>query len=141
MSDGMMIGVFARRSRLSPKALRLYDRAGLLQPSSVDPYSGYRTYAADQLADARLISRLRRLQMPLEVIVRVLRSADAAEQSALITAWWSHVEADTAARRELVRFLTRHEKGKVMAEIETREVPDQQVLTEQRHVTVDRLTD
>jgi DNA-binding transcriptional MerR regulator len=141
MSDGMMIGVFARRSRLSPKALRLYDRAGLLQPSSVDRYSGYRTYSAVQLEDARLISRLRRLQMPLEVIGQVLRSANSAEQSALVTAWWSRVEADIAARRELVRFLTRSEKGKVMAEVETREVPDQQVLTEQRHTTVDGLTD
>jgi DNA-binding transcriptional MerR regulator len=139
MSDGMTIGVFARRSRLSAKALRLYDRIGLLQPSSVDRFSGYRTYSPSQLEDARLISRLRRLQMPLEAIGQVLRTADPAEQSDLVTAWWRRVEADTAARRELVRFLTRKEKGSVMADIETREVPEQQVLTEQRHTTVEGL--
>jgi DNA-binding transcriptional MerR regulator len=139
MSDGMMIGVFARRSRLSPKALRLYDQIGLLQPSSVDRFSGYRTYSAGQLEDARLISRLRRLQMPLDVIGEVLRAADPAEQSDLVIAWWNRVEADTAARRELVRFLTRSEKGTVMAQIDTREVPEQQVLTEQRHTTVNGL--
>lgn len=141
MSDGMTIGVFARRSRLSAKALRLYDRIGLLQPSSVDRFSGYRTYSASQLEDARLVGRLRRLQMPLDVIGNILRTADPAEQSELVTAWWSRVEADTAARRELVRFLTCSEKGRVMVDIETREVPDQQVLTEQRHTTVDGLTD
>ena len=39
------IGEFARRSRLSPKALRLYDRLGLLSPAWIDPDSGYRWYA------------------------------------------------------------------------------------------------
>jgi hypothetical protein len=48
------IGVFARRSRLSPKALRLYDRLGLLVPAHVDEESGYRRYDESQLgADGR----------------------------------------------------------------------------------------
>ena len=140
-SGGMTIGVFARRSRLSAKALRLYDRIGLLQPASVDRFSGYRTYSTGQLEDARLISRLRRLDMPLEVIGQVLGTLDQAIRVELITAWWNRVEADTAARRELVRFLTRREKGIVMADVQTREVPEQLVLTEQRHTTVNGLSD
>lgn len=137
--DDMTIGAFARRSRLSAKALRLYDQIGLLQPSSVDRFSGYRTYSASQLEDARLISRLRRLEMPLEAIGRVLGAADQAERLDVVTTWWDRVEADTAARRQLVHFLTRKEKGTAMSAIEVREVPDQLVLTEQRHTTVDGL--
>jgi len=38
----LTIGAFARASRLSPKALRLYDELGLLRPAEVDPASGYR---------------------------------------------------------------------------------------------------
>ncbi|MGH2595674.1 MAG: MerR family DNA-binding transcriptional regulator, partial [Actinomycetota bacterium] len=38
------IGEFARRSRLSLKALRLYDELGVLVPSRVDQGSGYRYY-------------------------------------------------------------------------------------------------
>ena len=38
----LTIGVFARRSRLSPKALRLYERRGVLVPAHVDEDSGYR---------------------------------------------------------------------------------------------------
>ena len=38
----MSIGEFAGRSRLSPKALRLYDELGLLPPAQVDDSSGYR---------------------------------------------------------------------------------------------------
>ena len=50
---------FARASRLSPKALRLYDRQGLLPPDRVDPVTGYRYYREDRLSAARLIVRLR----------------------------------------------------------------------------------
>ncbi len=61
----LTIGVFARRSRLSMKALRLYDRLGLLRPADVDPESGYRRYRESQLVTARLVVMLRRLDMPL----------------------------------------------------------------------------
>lgn len=38
----LTIGAFSRASRLSPKALRLYDSLGLLAPAYVDELSGYR---------------------------------------------------------------------------------------------------
>ena len=50
----LSIGVFARRSRLSPKALRLYERLGMLTPAQVDGGNGYRRYRESQLATARL---------------------------------------------------------------------------------------
>jgi hypothetical protein len=41
--EGLLtIGAFAARARLSPKALRLYDRLGPLAPAYVDEASGYR---------------------------------------------------------------------------------------------------
>ncbi len=43
------IGEFARRSRLSVKALRLYDELGVLIPARVDEASGYRYYDVAQL--------------------------------------------------------------------------------------------
>ena len=63
--DLLTIGAFARASRLSPKALRLYDSLGLLMPAHVDEVSGYRFYRPDQLERARLVAWLRRLGMPL----------------------------------------------------------------------------
>jgi hypothetical protein len=44
----MTSGAFARASRLSRKALRLYDELGLLCPVRVDPVSQYRSYAPAQ---------------------------------------------------------------------------------------------
>jgi PPM family protein phosphatase len=55
----MSIGEFARRSRLSAKALRLYDGLGLLSPARVDDLSGYRYYERVQIDKARLIATLR----------------------------------------------------------------------------------
>ena len=61
----LLAGEFAAAARLSPKALRLYAEQGLLLPARVDPATGYRFYAPDQLPRARLIGRLRRLGLPL----------------------------------------------------------------------------
>lgn len=103
----LTIGTFAKASRLSPKALRLYDDLGLLTPARVDPVTGYRLYAPEQLDQARLVAWLRRLGMPLARIqhVTTLESAAAAQE---IRAFWAQVEADTAARRNLASFLIDH---------------------------------
>ncbi|MFS8200177.1 MerR family transcriptional regulator [Streptomyces sp. CWNU-52B] len=66
------IGEMARDGGLSASALRFYDRAGVLVPAWVDPVSGYRWYEPQQLAEARLLARLRRAGMPLADIRLVL---------------------------------------------------------------------
>ncbi|AGP60189.1 MerR family transcriptional regulator [Streptomyces rapamycinicus] len=103
----LTIGAFAKASRLSPKALRLYDELGLLTPARVDPVTGYRHYAPEQLDQARLVAWLRRLGMPLARIqhVQTLNAAAAAQE---VRAFWAQVEADTAARRNLATFLIDH---------------------------------
>ena len=53
--DLLTIGAFAKRSRLSPRALRIYDELGLLPPVVVDPQTGYRYYQPEQVEKARLI--------------------------------------------------------------------------------------
>jgi DNA-binding transcriptional MerR regulator len=78
------IGEFARRSRLSLKALRLYDERGVLVPSRVDQASGYRYYDTAQLDEARLVVMMRQLQLPLAAIKEMLACdpVDAAERIA-----------------------------------------------------------
>jgi protein phosphatase len=48
----MSIGEFSSRCGLSPKVLRSYAEAGVLDPSAVDPATGYRYYDAAQLEEA-----------------------------------------------------------------------------------------
>lgn len=117
----MTIGEFARRSGLTPKALRLYDDLGLLSPAEVDQHSGYRRYASSQLAHARLVATLRLLGMPLARITQILDlpgSCTARE----VEAYWSQVEADTATRRRIVATLIhqlRNEEPVIMRATDT----------------------
>jgi PPM family protein phosphatase len=106
----LTIGAFARATRLSPKALRLYDELGLLRPARVDPVSGYRFYDPAQLDRARLVAWLRRLGMPLARIKVVCELAPD-EAAREVAAYWARVEADTAARRDLAALLVERLRG------------------------------
>jgi DNA-binding transcriptional MerR regulator len=81
----LRIGPFSRASWLSIKALRAYHEAGLLVPAEVDRRTGYRAYSAAQLADAAVIRRLRRLDVPLEAIRQVLDARDPAVTRKILT--------------------------------------------------------
>lgn len=72
MSDLLTIGRFAQCTGLTVKALRLYDRLGLLRPVLVDVTSGYRHYGTDQAAVGLGIQRMRALDMPLAEIATLL---------------------------------------------------------------------
>ncbi|WP_433271246.1 MerR family transcriptional regulator [Micromonospora vinacea] len=113
----MTIGAFARAARLTPKALRLYDRGGLLVPAAVDPESGYRLYDPAQLPVARLVAQLRRLGMPLAT-VRVVCGLEPAAAAEAISAYWRQVSADTVARARLATLLVDHlsEGGATMSD-------------------------
>jgi DNA-binding transcriptional MerR regulator len=131
----MMSGAFARRTRLSPKALRLYDDMGLLCPAWVDPSNGYRYYDESQVATARLIGLLRTLGMPLTSIREVI-SLEESEAITVIGGYWEGVETDHQTRRELVRHLVQRlsGKGNDMYEVEQRTVPEQQVASIEERV-------
>jgi DNA-binding transcriptional MerR regulator len=134
--DLMSIGEFARLSRLSPKALRLYDELGLLPPARVDPDSGYRWYAAGQLDSARLVASLRQIGVSLAQIQMILSvEPEAAAQQ--VGAYWSGAEADHAARRDLAGYLVDRLTGKrsVMYEVKVRDVPARSLLCLLRHAS------
>ena len=160
----LSIGEFARRSWLSPKALRLYERLGLLQPAEVDRTNGYRRYRQSQLAIARLLVMLRRLDMPLAQIGEIANNLAAPPESAtttplisdglpaaspaavtLLAAYWEAIEQRLAFQRQLVTHLRIRLSGGqernlfTMFEVKERDVSELTVLTEQRHVYVQDL--
>lgn len=63
-------------TRLSVKALRLYDDIGLLAPAHVDPSSGYRYYDLGQANRAEAVRILRSVDMPLDEIRMILETDD-----------------------------------------------------------------
>lgn len=62
------IGLVARLAQVSVRTLRHYDDIGLLRPGSVDPVTGYRRYAPEQVARLHRILVLRDLGVPLTQI-------------------------------------------------------------------------
>ncbi|MFG1602914.1 MerR family transcriptional regulator [Actinoplanes sp. NPDC049265] len=105
------IGEMARASGLTASALRFYDRAGVLVPAEVDPVTGYRRYADDQVRAARLVASLRRVGMPIaEIIAAVSALPDPTAVGVLIDRHLHRLEVGLAdARRELARARTRLE--------------------------------
>lgn len=141
--DLLTIGAFAARARLSPKALRLYDRLGLLAPAHVDEVSGYRYYRADQVERARTVALLRRLDMPLARIAEVVE-AGGAVGAARLAAYWADAETRFASQRTLAEYLRGRLSGRSSEMygkfvVETVDVPERVVLTERRHTLADEL--
>ncbi|MER5989448.1 MerR family transcriptional regulator [Streptomyces viridosporus] len=138
------IGAFAARARLSAKALRLYDRLGLLAPARVDGGTGYRFYRAGQVGRARTIALLRQLDMPLAVIAEVVDADDGATAADRLDAYWANVEARVAGQRTLAAYLRGRLSGRSSEMygkfvVETVDVPEQVLITETRHTLVDEL--
>lgn len=135
MDELMSSGAFAARTRLSRKALRLYDEQGLLRPAAVDPDTGYRSYGPEQVRRARLIGLLRRLELPLGQIA-VLLDLDPGTAAKTLGETWRTAEDTHAERRRLVRYLQDLLTGKdgAVYDIQTRDVPEQKVLSTQRNI-------
>jgi DNA-binding transcriptional MerR regulator len=137
----LSIGEFAARSGLSPKALRLYDELALLLPVQVDADSGYRWYDPEQLEAARLVAALRQIGVPL-AMAKVLLAMSATEAAQRLSEYWTEVEREHAAHRELADHLVQRLLGKRPAvyDVLTREVPARRVFSVQRHGNGDELT-
>ncbi|MFF1273979.1 MerR family transcriptional regulator [Streptomyces marokkonensis] len=140
----LSIGAFAARARLSAKALRLYDRLGLLAPARVDGATGYRFYRAGQVERARLVALLRQLDMPLARIAEVVDADGGAAGAERLAAYWADVEARHAGQRALADYLRGRLSGRSSEMygkfvVETVDVPAQVLITESRHVLADEL--
>ena len=66
------IGDFSRLTQVTVKALRHYDRLGLLKPDHIDPASGYRYYTGVQVPRLNRIRVLKDLGFSLEQVGQLL---------------------------------------------------------------------
>jgi DNA-binding transcriptional MerR regulator len=125
--DYLSIGDFSRATHMTVKTLRHYHQIGLLEPAEVDPYTGYRRYATDQIPAAQVIRRFRGLGMPLEEIQAVMSAPDLRIRNQRIAAHLRRLEEElgrvqsaTASLRDL---LAAPAPGGSSARIELRTVP------------------
>ena len=142
--DLLSIGAFASMTRLSIKALRLYDQLGLLQPHHVDPQTGYRYYGVDQLPGARMIRNMRDMDMPLATIRQVLAAlpslpeqAEALVQEYAELREWQ-VEQIRVQVQQLIQQIQK-ENPPMSFEVNIKQMAPQQVLSATYHIKVNKL--
>jgi len=131
------IGQFAALTRLSTKALRLYDENGLLPPARVDPDTGYRYYRLTQVADARLIRLLRAADMPLPEIAAFLGDRRAER----LDAFGARLATRQAERERVLRYLRRTvgEESDVSYEVRIKETAAQPYASRSATVSIGEL--
>lgn len=112
-TDLLSIGPFSEAALLSPKALRLYEKRGLLVPVAVDPGNGYRFYRVEQARTGRLISLLRTAGMSLDAIQEVLASSDG-DALAALDAFQAQVRSSAASTATLLDQARGHFRGSTM---------------------------
>jgi DNA-binding transcriptional MerR regulator len=107
MAQLLSIGDFSRMTFLTVKALRHYHDVGLLTPARTDPGSGYRYYRPEQVTEARLIRRLRDLDLPVDDVRTVLQAPDEASRNAVIVGHLDRMSRRLEEVRETVDSLRR----------------------------------
>lgn len=135
MEDLIPIGQFSAASRLSLKALRLYDENGLLAPARVDPDSGYRFYRAEQLRQATTIRLLRACGMPLAEI----KAFVSAPSPAALDEYERTLAAELGERQRILRYLRQRLKEEPMFDVRTKQVVEQAYVSRQKRVRIEDL--
>lgn len=139
----LSIGAFASLTRLSIKALRLYDQLNLMQPRWVDPQTGYRYYGEDQLGSARMIRNMREMDMPLATIRQVLAAlADSPAQAEALASEYAAMREQQAEqiRIQVTQFIQQIRQEPAMSfDVNIKSIPTQQVLSMTHHVKASKL--
>ncbi len=142
MDNLVPIGRFSRMTRLSIKALRLYDDLGLLAPTLVDPSSGYRYYRPAQANRAEAIRILRMVDMPLDEIAEVLATDDPGLATKRLAMHRERLEERLADQERMLRFLERlieREEGIMPYEVTLKQVPAQSIAALKVHTDLSKI--
>lgn len=130
------IGDFSKLAHVSIKALHHYDELGLLDPTHVDRYTGYRYYTLEQLPQLNRILALKELGFSLEQVAQLLHeNLSTAEMRGMLRMkrleLESKVEEETArlARVENRLRQLEFEETPYTGEIAIKEIPSLTVLS------------
>lgn len=135
----LKIGEFSKLSMITVKALRFYEKEGLLLPSYKDELSGYRYYTTSQLKEASLIKMLRQLDFSIEEIKKYLNSNDLSDALNLKENDIRERIAAYISMLSVIEYLKGGENMKYQAVIKY--IPEMIVYSEERTLkTYDELT-
>jgi DNA-binding transcriptional MerR regulator len=140
MDYSIPIGRFAQITRLTIKALHIYDAMGLLRPVFVDPDTGYRYYSITQLPLARQIRLLRSIDMPLESLHAIVHAPTAAAMEGLLHEHQQRIAARMARDQQalyLLQQLIDHQRDDLAFTVQTKWRPEQLIASIRLRTTPD----
>jgi DNA-binding transcriptional MerR regulator len=142
LHSGLTIGEFATLTRLSVRTLRRYHAAKLLEPDTVDPFTGYRYYAPEQIPTAQVIHQLRQLDVPLAEVESILAADDPQQRAEVIAGHLRRLEDELDRTRTAVaslRRLLRPDPADI--DVELRSVPVRTVAAINGHAQLEESLD
>jgi effector-binding domain-containing protein len=132
--DQIPIGRFSTVTRLTKKALRLYDKRGLLVPKAKDNVTGYRYYTGDQIQRGVRIKHLSALGFGLEEIAEFLEAeatGDLSRVGGLVNSRLRSTEEELVRLRRVASLLNNNIElmKETMSEPLVKEVPKTRVIS------------
>jgi DNA-binding transcriptional MerR regulator len=132
--DQIPIGRFSTVTRLTRKALRLYDKRGLLVPKAKDNITGYRYYTGDQIQRGVRIKYLSTLGFGLDEIAEYIEAEDAGDVirvSGLVDSRLRSTEEELLRLRRVASLLDNNMElmKETMSEPLVKEVPETRVIS------------
>lgn len=118
----LKIGEFSKLSHLTIKALRFYEKEGLLIPQKVDLKTGYRFYKTSQLIDAALIKSYRQLGLTIEEIKEIYSGADKKKILISKAKMLENQKKDIEARLSIINHIL--ESDEMSYQVTVKEIPE-----------------
>ena len=115
--DRLTIGQVARLSGVTTRALRHYDKLGVLRPAEIGDENGYRWSARDQVETARQVRVLRELEVPLDEVRRIVAAPDSPDAARRIAAHRARIEARLTELRTTYYFLGKLAGGQEIEDV------------------------
>jgi DNA-binding transcriptional MerR regulator len=120
------IGEFSKINRITVKALRYYDRVGLLKPAFVDDNNGYRYYSSEQLPIIHKIIALRQMDFSINEILDIINGEN---DNLIFKIKKEKILNDIRAKKEqlsqITHYLEKNREGfKMNYEVVLKELPE-----------------
>ena len=118
----LKIGEFSKLSLTTVKALRFYEKEGLLIPASVDDWTGYRFYETAQLETAAKIKSYRQVGLSIEEIKSIFSGEDAGMILSEKAVSLRKLKADTEHQLSVIEFIL--EEKEMKYQVTVKEIPE-----------------
>lgn len=123
----LKIGEFSKLSLTTVKALRFYEKEGLLIPAAIDDWSGYRFYETAQLETAARIKSYRQLGLSIEEIRSIFSGEDANQILSDKAESLRQLQKETELQLSIIKFILEGKKMKY--QVTKKEIPEMIVYT------------